>query len=376
MKNIHELTIREADLNSTNSRYDNIVAGASDHNRVIQWAVYSAISLTVAMFVLVVFLSILSNRKVRRRPFNLYLVYLIVPDLVFSLFCGVNCAISAARGDYASAAWCRFQGIYCVWGIGSNAWLNAVIARHVHQMLVCSHSMKRYFAPPRKQVLMESTAVYVWLAFLSSWPFIDFLPHRLRLSAGLTCLPHEYDTASTIFFWLVFMPCFALIPTTYALYVATDVWRRQLLPPEGRKRNVAVYFFRLTVVFLLMWLPSIFLIFIAGGFTSSWVAFAGGCWSHLQGAVSALISITKQDIGEAFVEFITCGRRTLESTSVGSRSSQIMITFRDFRLSSIEEFSPMPFSSRGGTSDDGDSVDDDSDNDEENKDEASDAISA
>ena len=184
-----------------------------------------------------------------------------------------------------------------------------MIARHVHDMLVCCHEMKRYFAPTIRQVVKESLAVYAWVAFLAAWPFVEFLPHRLRLSAGLACLPHEYDTTSTIFFWLVFMPLFCLLPTAYALYVAFDVWRRQLLPTEKtKKRNIAIYFFRLTVVFLIMWVPSIFLMFIAGGYTSSWVAFAGGCWSHLQGAVSAVASIMKADIGQAFAQFITCGR--------------------------------------------------------------------
>jgi hypothetical protein len=101
---------------------------------------------------------------------------------------------------------------------------------------------------------------------------MDFLPHQARLSAGIACLPHEYDTASTIFQWLVFAPFFALIPTVYSLYVAVDVMRRKLLPPQGKKRNLAIYFFRLVVVFLVMWIPSIFLLFVAGGHLPAWVS--------------------------------------------------------------------------------------------------------
>ena len=85
------------------------------------------------------------------------LVFLIIPDLVFSFFCGVTCALNAANGDYVSAGWCRFQVVYCVWGIGSNAWLNAAIARHVHDMLRCGQAMKRYFAPTRRQVVLEAS---------------------------------------------------------------------------------------------------------------------------------------------------------------------------------------------------------------------------
>ena len=120
MSGIHELQFRDSELNANNTRYDNYVAGGSDRERYIQWTVYSSIALSGTAFCLLVFVSILRKPSVRRKPFNLYLVFLIIPDLVFSFFCGVNCAVNAARGDYASEGWCRFQVFYCVWGIGTS----------------------------------------------------------------------------------------------------------------------------------------------------------------------------------------------------------------------------------------------------------------
>ena len=260
---IHELRFRENELNATHTRYDIFVAGGSDRDRIVQWTVYASIALTAALVALLVLVAILRKPAVRRQSFNLFLVFLIIPDLVFSFFCGVNCALNAAHGDYVSAAWCRFQVFYCVWGIGCNAWLNAAIARHLHHMLQCGARMERYFPPSRKQVVYESLAIYLWMAFVASWVFIPFVPHDIALSAGLACLPHEYDAASTIFLWLVFMPCFALLPTAYAMYVTADVLYNKLLPPRGKKRDLAVYFARIVAVFLLMWVPSIFLMFIA-----------------------------------------------------------------------------------------------------------------
>lgn len=37
-------------------------------------------------------------------------------------------------------------------------------------------------------------------------------------------------------------------------------------------------------------------------------AWAGGTWSHLQGAVSAAVCLMKPDIGVGYMIFITCGR--------------------------------------------------------------------
>jgi len=46
----------------------------------------------------------------------------------------------------------------------------------------------------------------------------------------------EYDTGSTIFMWLVFLPFFFLIPFNFICYVLIDVIRNKLLPPAGRRR--------------------------------------------------------------------------------------------------------------------------------------------
>ena len=82
---IHELQFLETELTANNTRYDNLVAGGSDGTRFLQWTVYASISLVVAAFVSIVLLSILCHRSVLRKTFNLYLVFLMIPDLVFSL---------------------------------------------------------------------------------------------------------------------------------------------------------------------------------------------------------------------------------------------------------------------------------------------------
>jgi hypothetical protein len=146
-------------------------------------------------------------------------------------------------------------------------------------------------------------------------------------------MPHEYDQQSTVFFWLLFMPCFVGLPTIYIVYVLVRVWRKQFMPTKGKQRNLAIYFFRLIVVFFVMWVPSLFLMFISPSFSSSWVGFIGGCWSHLQGAVSAFVSIMKHDIGKSFVEFVSCGKHTLKTSgrsSVGE--GQVLINFKSLRF--------------------------------------------
>lgn len=156
---------------------------------------------------------------------------------------------------------------------GANAWLNAVIAREIHKMLRCSHHRQRYFPPKRRVVALHAIVVYLWAAVVASLGIIPgggVLPMTtLRLGAG--CTPVEYNTASTIFFFTLYLPLFCLIPVTYVLYVAFDVFRKKLLPLTGKTRELAIYFFRLIAIFVFMWLPTLIFVFFAGSELNIWV---------------------------------------------------------------------------------------------------------
>jgi hypothetical protein len=66
--------------------------------------------------------------------------------------------------------------------------------------------------------------------------------------------------------------------------------------PKGLGTAVlSLFFARLLVVFLVMWVPSLFMIWVFG-YQSGLTAFIGGSWSHLQGLVSAVFYLHKEDI--------------------------------------------------------------------------------
>jgi hypothetical protein len=148
-----------------------------------------------------------------------------------------------------------------------------VIARELHKMLRFSNIRRRYFPPKKKTVWLQSIAVFTWSTFLALWPFLHrWLPIKNAARLGLVCSPVEYSRASTIFFYVVFMPCFVMIPLTSVIYIAIDVIRKGLIPRTGKTRDVAIYFFRLIFVFSLMWLPSLILIFVAAPWLNPWVS--------------------------------------------------------------------------------------------------------
>ena len=183
-----------------------------------------------------------------------------------------------------------------------------MIARQLNMMLSSASRFQKYQPPSRRRVAVEAMCTYLYALFVATLGMFDagWFPHKTRLVIGAHCVPLDYDTESTIFFYCVFTPLAFGLPLAYVSWVAFQIWRQSLLPPSGRRRILAVFFFRLAAVFLVMWLPGLFLLFVNLSSGTPWVQWAGGAWTHLQALVSALVSLLKPDIWKAVREFWCC----------------------------------------------------------------------
>mmetsp|Transcript_7839 Transcript_7839/g.17550 ORF Transcript_7839/g.17550 Transcript_7839/m.17550 type:complete len:440 (-) Transcript_7839:1698-3017(-) len=295
------------ELTSNSTRYDRARAAPSDEEMRTVWTVWSASFFVYATFNIIVFAGIAASRKTRRRPFNLYLLFLMIPDIMYTLFCAFQCAFLAANTGFVTPSDCQWQSFYLVFGLTANSWLNGVIAGELHRLLTFSGRRRRYFPPTLQKVTRNSLLVYAYSALLSAMGCIAYpwWPHRTDLLNGLVCMPMDFDTTSTILFWTLFVPFMSAIPLLYTLYVGFDVWRKGLLPPSGKRRELTIYFYKITGVFLLMWLPGVFIFYVLSGVTI-WAIYAAPLWSHSQGAVAAGVSMMKKDIYDAVMDFVWC----------------------------------------------------------------------
>lgn len=112
--------LRVWDLNENSTRYDRIVAAPSDEALFRMWVIWSVLNYVVSAFVFIVFFGILSDRKARRSPFNLYLIFLMIPDILFAFTCAITCTLNAIVGHFYSVPVCKFQSFYVVFGIGES----------------------------------------------------------------------------------------------------------------------------------------------------------------------------------------------------------------------------------------------------------------
>ena len=224
--------------------------------------------------------------------------------MLVAWICGVTCLRNALAGHFTSVAACKFQSFYMVAAIGANAWINLMVTRQLYRMLWAA----RHFRPtPQLRPHAECLGVYCYALFLATLGMFDvpWWPHKTRLTIGSACIPMDYDTKSTLFFYLIFFPLLFGIPLAYVCWAAYTIWRQQLLPPSGSRRVLAIYFFRIAAVFLIMWLPGLLLLFVTAAWLDPWVQWAGGAWSHLQGLVSAVVSLWKPDVWQAVKWFWT-----------------------------------------------------------------------
>ena len=246
-----------------------------------------------------------------------------VPDAVYSLLCGVVCALNALNGAYWSTGMCNFQQLFIVWGVGSNMLLNAAVSHQLHTMLRNSGTTQRYSVPTNRFVTKQALAIYLFTAFVGTWGFIESskFPYYVASTSGLACLPVEQDWQSSIFFWVVFFPLFGGIPMLYIHYVIYDVWKKGLMPPAGKRRLLAIYFGRIVVVFVLCWVPYMVLVFMFATWMPTEVHFYGGTLSHLQGVISAGLCLLKPDVYFAVKRFFSCRCRQKEDDQDADRSS-------------------------------------------------------
>jgi hypothetical protein len=279
------------ELSGNSTRYEKLLAYVSAETLWQMWTGWAVLAYIGFFFSASLCIAILASKRTRSNPFNYYLLTLTFPDLLFNGWCGITCSMNASVRHYWSRQLCNFQGFYCVFSIGSNLWLGALIAYEIHQMLRYSRRRRRYFAPTRSKITIQALVVYTACAIIASLGLLDnddgndLLPMHYRASGGgAACVPLEIDRPSTIFFWAFLIPFYTGLPLLYVLYVAVDIAIRKLLPTRtnGRRRYLALYFFQILFSFSLAWLPFVVLVHAAGPYVPVWVLWTAGAISHLQ----------------------------------------------------------------------------------------------
>mmetsp|Transcript_13241 Transcript_13241/g.31140 ORF Transcript_13241/g.31140 Transcript_13241/m.31140 type:complete len:619 (+) Transcript_13241:86-1942(+) len=234
-------------------------------------------------------------------PYNLYLLYLSLWDLVGNAVYGVSYGmILTGKHRYYTTP----VPIYYACVI-ANLWINAFI---VHQLLVLlQRSMEA-----QRIVPVSLTRASLEFALASTIALVSgFSPIFLNVNYGWFA------------YGLTWFP-----PITYVGYAAVLIWKRGYLRSTSRLllgssnhasnqalRELTIYFLRIVGVFFVIWIPTLSMSF-ASGIDRPWVFIIAGCLGAIQPVVTFFFILQKSDVRKYILDLVTCscelGRSTEE----------------------------------------------------------------
>jgi len=198
------------------------------------------------------------QKKQKYSAYNLYLVYLTLPDLFLNLY------LLDLYGSYANQKFTQkfymvivstlsdpddmhilksHEGSLIVACSTANLFLNAVVSYEVFGLLRDCHQTKVNSPPSLKKVTLQATAVYIFATIVFS---IHFFKSSLS------------DTATWCFFSVTYF-----LPIGFVICVAVTIWARGFIPSAtGRMKELTFYFLRIVVIFCVIWIPGSLLLFL------------------------------------------------------------------------------------------------------------------
>ena len=208
------------DLNA--SRYEWNHASPEPWFLQMVWGTWMVAAACAAFASSIIIVGVLHSKEARSNVFNLLIVFLCLPDFVFSGLCAITCALSYSAGEYTpigGAKGCEWQSLYVIFGFTGSMWMQLIVAAEIRQVLRCSHGRRAYMQPSLKQVLCRAGLVYAGSLFIASWPFWTVIV-QAGTASGMACVPLAYNEMSEVFLWVVNIGLAALLPLCGIFFLA------------------------------------------------------------------------------------------------------------------------------------------------------------
>lgn len=267
----------------------------SDYDFII---IVLILSFICATFCFIVVCSVLCSGKTRVDGFNLYLVFLLVPDVCQSIMQIIVRSVSLKNNIYYVKNQCIIGCFIMNAYIGSNLWMNVLVAHEIFIMLKHTNQGKRFKPSSPKVVLCRVSIVYslsIVMAILLTFNTKPLLDTRIDSEH---CNPRFYGVRTIVcgYFLVGLAYC---SPPMYLIYITFVVYKKNLLPPTGKSRFLALYFLRITIVAIIFTIIAILtsLDDIAEGLI---------ILVALQGIFVSLMSVAKNDIYDAVMGAFCC----------------------------------------------------------------------
>ncbi|OEU06454.1 hypothetical protein FRACYDRAFT_254471 [Fragilariopsis cylindrus CCMP1102] len=250
------------------------------------------------------------QQQLRFNAYDLYVVFLAIPDMIFCSWVlvlytryakGHITPVLGLLGLVSPTNWAHM----IFWGsavIGfcttTNLYLNALIANEIFTLLKNSNERRRCNPPTLRKATFKIVIVYS-IAFLY-FIIIGSMGHRFR--------NNKWSTFFLVFFYTMEI----ILPTSYLVYVCITIWRQGLMKSLGGQLKALVLFFcGICSVVYLLWVPGhliydlSFSIYFRRRSESQLLYSIGILFCSIQVVVSAGIKLTKPDIRRKVTRLLT-----------------------------------------------------------------------
>ena len=272
----------------------------------------------------VLIIAILSSKKTRVQPFNIYLVNLEIVDAVLNLlyvFVALwywrRSTVLASTEDISQneqqqnetdQKLTTLTNALVLFATTANMWLNGVVGYQIHRLLKNSHLAIRVSPPTFQRIRIETLVCYGLAICLSFGYYVLSINHiNINNTNGQEGFDNENDDDGNdtndneeqkqpqpVAWALVIAPA---VPLIYILYIIIRIWKDGLLPiSDQRTRTMTIYFGRIVFVFFVFYLPGTIFFVLGLSLIDRWASSVGNLLFALQGSFSLGVALMKPDV--------------------------------------------------------------------------------
>ncbi len=153
--------------------------------------------------------------------YNIYLVFLAIPDLAYNLF-----MLGIVTEEFLNG-WIPVNDALITISATTNQYMNAIIAREVLILLRNTKDCKQYVLPSFQKAGIQFAGVTAFATVLGVlWLYILHYSSTTSAIRAITAIPVE-SFSITAFYLLV-----VILPGIYLIWVCFEIWHKELLPKD------------------------------------------------------------------------------------------------------------------------------------------------
>jgi len=265
-------------------------------------AIFQLFGCMVSLFCLVGILS----TKARKQGYNLFLVFLLLPDSMYNGMWPIWNILRAVNDRKApvpfvlTTFWILFF-YFCV-----NFWLNAVISFEIYTILNQAKRLRNARPTSQRNALIKGSLVYLMSALYATWIVVTvpWSPYNFVGDIRNGVVWPASKVAGRIQRTIAI-----LVPILCMACIACIVWKRKLLPTRGRTRVIYFYFLKVFFIFFGFYVPTYIIAEVIARVKSEtrfWLFCVNDVLAVLQTLTTSYLVMSKNDVYKAIVDAYPC----------------------------------------------------------------------